>query len=62
MQGMRFKFRLVDSISVENQLAHFLVGGIHSLLDGAEVCAGVGLNVDTYVGVELGRVRAPLHV
>lgn len=27
MQGMRFKFRLVDSISVENQLACFLVGG-----------------------------------
>lgn len=60
MQGMRFKFHLVDSTSVENQLAHVLVGGIHSLLDGAEVHAGAGLT--WYVGVKLGRVRAPSHV
>lgn len=101
MQGMRFKFHLVDSTSVENQLVHVLVGGkldlypkclilscnfshhftlelgmgclavvfadmlmliagIHSLLDGAEVHVGAGLT--WYVGVELGRVRAPSHV
>lgn len=53
MLGMRFKFHLVDSTSVENQLARFLVGGIHSLLDGA-VHAGVGLTV--YFGVGSGRV------
>lgn len=52
MLGMRFKFHLVDSTSVENQLARFLVGGIHSLLDGA-VHAGVGLTV--YFGVGSGR-------
>lgn len=54
MQGMRFKFRLVDSISVENQLARFLVGGIHSLSDGAEVCVGVGLNVDDVCRGQIG--------